>query len=456
MNTLSVQDASFLHIETGNTQMHIGGVSIFEGPAPAYEDVAAMVVGKLAAVPRYRQKVRFTPFGLSRPVWVDDPHFKLSYHLRHTALPSPGGEAELRNLTGRVMAQQLDRAKPLWEMWIVEGLEEGRWALVNKVHHCMVDGVSATDLLSVMLDPDPDTPPGEPDAWTAAPEPSDFEVLTQSVSDSLHPREALAGVAEAARAPRRIFSELTAAAGALVAARKFLKPVSSSLTGPVGPHRRWSWAQASMRDVKAIRAGLGGTVNDVVLAAISRGFRDLLESRGEPLDGRTVRTMVPVSVRTGSEKGTYNNRVSAVFVDMPVGVADPLERLADVGAQMAELKSSQKAVAGEVLTSLSGFAPSMLLALGMRAAARSPQMTFETVTTNVPGPQRPLYAAGRRMVVSYPYVPVAGAVRIVVAIFSYDGHLAFGVTGDHDAVPDIDVLCDGIESGIAELLALAG
>ena len=280
-------------------------------------------------------------------------------------------------------------------------------------------------------------------------------MLAQSVTDSLHPREALAGMAEAARAPRRIFGELRSAAGALVAARGFLRPVSSSLTGPVGPHRRWSWAQASMQDVKAIRSGLGGTVNDVVLAAISRGFRDLLESRDEPLEGRTVRTMVPVSVRTGSEKGTYNNRVSAVFVDMPVGVAEPLERLADVGAQMAELKSSQKAVAGEVLTSLSGFAPSMLLALGMRAAARSPQMTFETVTTNVPGPQRPLYAAGRRMVVSYPYVPVAGAVRIVVAIFSYDGHLAFGVTGDHDAVPDIDVLCEGIERGIEELLARA-
>jgi WS/DGAT/MGAT family acyltransferase len=456
VQTLSVQDASFLHIESGNTQMHIGGVSLFAGPMPPIEDVRAMVLRKLPAVPRYRQRVRMAPFGLGRPVWVDDPHFNLDYHLRHTALPTPGGEVELRRLTGRIMAQRLDRQKPLWEMWVVEGLEDDRWALINKVHHCMVDGVSATDLLSVMLDAEADVPDAAPaDGWHAAPEPGDVRILAHSLSEALKPGAIVADVVEGIRRPRHSLRGAASAASALAGAAGFLTPVKSSLSGPVGPHRRWSWAQASMADVKAIRAGLGGTVNDVVLAVIANGFRELLAGRGERLDGRTIRTMVPVSVRSQSEAGTYNNRVSAVLVALPVGIEDPLERLADLSRQMDKVKSSNQAVAGEVLTSLSGFAPSLLLALGMRAVARSSVATFETVATNVPGPQRPLFAAGRRMVASYPYVPVAGAVRIVVAIFSYDGQLTFGVTGDRDTVPDIDVLCRGIEDGVATLLAAA-
>ena len=456
METLSPQDASFLHIETDRSQMHIGGVSIFAGPAPAYDAVRAMVEGKLDAVPRYRQRVRFPPLGVGRPVWVDDPHFNIAYHVRHTALPDPGGDAQLRALTGRVMSQSLDRSKPLWEMWMVEGLEDGRWALMNKVHHCMVDGISATDLLAVMLDPEPIEPTvSEPRRWAAPPEPSGAQVFVHSLVESLRPDEVVKGAVRTLRSPREAISSAGRFGSALVANLDALRPVDSTLTGSVGPHRRWSWANADLADVKAIRKGLGGTVNDIVLTAIAGGFRELLLARGEDVAGRTVRTMVPVSIRASDQRGEMNNRVSAVFADLPVGIADPVDRLAAVREQMSGLKAGHNAVAGEVLTSLSGFAPSMLLALGMRAVARSSRATFETATTNVPGPQIPLYAAGREMVASYPYVPIGAGVRLVVAIFSYNGALTFGVTGDYDAVPDIEVLSNGIEASMEELLATA-
>jgi WS/DGAT/MGAT family acyltransferase len=232
------------------------------------------------------------------------------------------------------------------------------------------------------------------------------------------------------------------------------RPAPSSLNGPLGPHRRWSWARGRLADAQQVRRAFGGTINDVVLAAITHGFRELLSSRGESVD-RVLRTLVPVSVRRPGERGTYNNRVSAMFAELPVGIDDPLERLASISAQMADLKDSKQAVAGEVLTSLSGFAPPMLLALGARLASRLPQQTLNTGTTNVPGPQFPLYLAGKRMLESFPYIPLFASVRLAVAIFSYDGALNFGVSGDYDTAGDIQVLCDGIEQGLAELVRLA-
>src|SRR4051812_28570109 len=225
MDTLSAQDASFLHIETDRSQMHIGGVSIFEGPAPAYDAVRAMVEAKLDAAPRYRQRVRFPPLSIGRPVWVDDPHFNIAYHLRHTALPDPGGDGELRNLTGRVMSQALDRSKPLWEMWMVEGLEDGRWALMNKVHHCMVDGVSATDLLSVMLDAEPVAPAPPARSWHAAPEPSDAAVFVHSLVDSMRPAEVVGGAVRAVRGPRTAAKQVATVASSIVANAGMLRPV---------------------------------------------------------------------------------------------------------------------------------------------------------------------------------------------------------------------------------------
>ena len=457
MDRMSPLDASFLHVEDAVSHMHIGSVAVFEGPPPTPLDVAEMVAGKLPAVPRYRQKVRFVPFDLGRPVWVDDPHFNLGYHLRHTALAAPGGDQELRNLVGRVMSQQLDRHKPLWEMWIVEGLEHDHWALVSKVHHCMVDGVSGTDLLTVVLDAEREPARPIADTWQAEPEPGSVRLIRDAIADFVaSPYEQIRAVRSATRAPRQMLQQTGELARGLRAWTGVVRPTpSSSLNGPIGPHRRWDWARTTLADVKTVRRAVGGTVNDIVLTVLTRGFRDLLLARDENVEGRVVRTLVPVSVRTSGERGTYNNRVSAMIAALPVGLEDPAERLAAIRAQMDDLKESKQAVAGEVLTSLSGFAPSMLLALGTRVAMRIPQRNVNTVTTNVPGPQHQLYACGRPMIEAFPFVPLASTVRIGVAIFSYNGMLNYGVTGDYDTAPDISVVCSGVEAGMTELLKLA-
>jgi diacylglycerol O-acyltransferase / wax synthase len=457
MQRMSFQDASFLHVESDNSPMHVGGVSIFEGPPPPFAEIAEMVRAKLPLVPRYRQVVRFVPLAVAEPVWVDDPHFNLGYHLRRTALPDPGGDEELLTLVGRVMSQNLDRAKPLWEMWVVEGLGDGRWALLSKVHHCMVDGIASTDLMAVLLDKERDPERPSPDVWAPGPMPGPARLLAGAIAEqATNPFAAAERLAAALRAPRQLAALLEDTSRGLIGFAGVARPPArSSLNGPLGPHRRWSWARGRLSDVQRIRRALGGTVNDVVLAAITGGFRELLESRGEPVD-RVLRTLVPVSVRRTGERGSYNNRVSAIFAELPIAISDPAQRLESIRAQMADLKESKQAVAGEVLTSLSGFAPAMLLALGARVASRLPQRSLNTGTTNVPGPQFPLYLARRRMLESFPYVPLFASVRVAVAIFSYDGALSFGVSGDYDSAPDIDVLCRGIERGLEELVALSG
>jgi len=457
MQTMSPLDASFLHIEDAVTHMHIGSVGIFEGPAPGPGEVRSAVAGRLPQVPRYRQKVRFVPLALGRPTWVDDPHFNLEYHVRRTALPAPGGHEELRNLMGRVMSQQLDRAKPLWEMWVAEGLEDGRWALISKTHHCMVDGVSATDLMSVILSTERQPEPVEVGAWKAEPEPNSTELIAHSLAlRAASPYEAMRTALSAARGPRSVARKAIDTTRGAANLRSLLNPnPTSSLNGPIGPHRRWDWARARLSDVRQIREVHAGTINDVVLAAITNGFRELLTSRGEPVDGHVIRSLVPVSVRAADEHGTYDNKVSAMFAELPIEIEDPVLRLRSLREQMQHLKHSGQAVAAERLTALGGFAPAMLLALGGRVGTRLPQNTVNTVTTNVPGPQKPLYLAGRRMLEAFPFVPLGGHVRVGVAIFSYDGGINFGVTGDYDTAPDIGVLCDGIEDGIAELLSTA-
>lgn len=457
MQTMSPLDASFLHIEDAVTHMHIGTIGIFEGPPPNGDEAAAAIAERLPLVPRYRQKVQFLPLSLGRPAWVDDRHFNLEYHVRRTALPSPGGDRELRTLVGRVMSQQLDRTKPLWELWIAEGLEKGCWALVSKVHHCMVDGVSATDLLSVLLDSSREAaPPGE-DAWQPEREPGSVELVARALAERVvSPYEGTRTALAAVRGPRRLAHESLEVARGLASLRRVAAPGrSTSLNGPIGPHRRWDWARARLADIKQIRQAHGGTVNDVVLAAITGGFRDLLQARGEPIEHRVVRTLVPVSVRAQHEHGTYNNKVSAMFAELPVEIDEPVARLDAIREQMEDLKQSGQAVAAERLTALSGFAPAMLLALGGRVGTRVPQRSVNTVTTNVPGPQHPLYLTGRRMLEAFPFVPLGGSVRIGVAIFSYDGNVNFGITGDRDTAPDIGILCAGIEHGIEQLMPRA-
>jgi diacylglycerol O-acyltransferase / wax synthase len=458
MEWMSSIDSSFLHIENDVTPMHIGGVSLFEGPPPAFSDLKEMVAGKLDLVPRYRQKVRFMPLGAGTPAWVEDPHFSLDYHVRHTAVPRPGSEQQLRQMAARIFSQHLDRNKPLWEMWSVEGLADGRWALLSKVHHCMVDGVAATDLMSVMFsDETGRAPDHRPRRFSPPPEPSSVELLARTIAHKVSPAGQAQSLRRAIAAPGETLKTVAETARAAVAASSRMRPVaSSSLTGPIGPHRRWSWADVRLTDVKTVRSSLGGTVNDVVLAIITNGFRELLESREEhPEPDAVVRTMVPVSVRRRGERGVYNNRVSAVFARLPVGLDDPRERLAQIKGEMDGIKQTKQAVAGDVLSSLSGFAPPLLLALGSRLVTASPRLNMHTATTNVPGPQQPVQTLGRRMLESYPFVPVVGSIRIVVAIFSYDGGLFFGVTGDYDGAPDIEILTAGIADGMKDLLALA-
>jgi diacylglycerol O-acyltransferase len=459
LDRLSPLDASFLHVEDGVSHMHIGSVGIFEGPPPPFSKVLDMVQGKLALVPRYRQVVRTVPFDLGRPVWADDPHFALDYHVRHSALPSPGDEEQLRNLVGRVMGQQLDRAKPLWEIWMVEGVSGNRWAMLSKTHHALVDGVSGTDLLAVIMDLSPEPSPVPADDWAPRPAPSGGRLAADAVLGLLRsPYEQFRALRATTRLPRQALRQAGDIVKGLSSYAGVIRPTRlSSLNGPLGPHRRYAWAATSVDDIKRVRKTLGGTFNDVVLAVITRGFRDLLLTRGESVD-RVVRTLVPVSVRGRDASGlavgdgTLANKVSAMFAELPVDIADPVERLHAVTAQMEGLKESKEALAGEALTSLTGFAPPMLLALGMRLATRVAQRQVNTVTTNVPGPQFPLYILGRRMLEAYPYVPLAGQVRVGVAIFSYDGHVTFGVTGDRDTTADIDVLTRGVERGMEELL----
>jgi WS/DGAT/MGAT family acyltransferase len=319
----------------------------------------------------------------------------------------------------------------------------------------MVDGVSATDLMAVMFDDSP-TPPGAR-AWNPVPEPSRPELVVRTLTRrTLDPAEQLRTARALLRAPRATLGQARDLLRGATSSLNLLRPLGgSSLTGPVGPHRKWSCAQVPLREVKRVRAGLGGTVNDVVLTIVAGGLRDLLEARGEDVDGRVIRAMVPVSVRRPGERGVYNNRVSAMFAELPIGVVDPVARLDAIRAQMDGLKQSKQAVAGDVLTSLSGFAPPLLLALGARLAARAPSLGLHTGITNVPGPQQPLRTLDRRLLESFPFVPVIGQVRISIAIFSYDGCLYFGVTGDYDSSSDIDILTGGVERAMDELLELA-
>jgi WS/DGAT/MGAT family acyltransferase len=460
MDRLNPLDASFVDAEDADphTSMAIASIAVFEGPAPGHEEVLAHLAGRLPLVPRYRQKLRTVPFRLGRPVWVDDPDFDLRYHVRRTALPAPGGDRELAELMARVMSQRLDRDHPLWEYWVAEGLAGGRWALISKVHHCMVDGVSGTDLYRVIFDASLEpSPSAAAEDRTVRGEPSAVALAAQAALDAvvLPAREVLAlsgAAADPAGAARRAAEMARAVAKLAPAARPAAR---SSLSGHIGRQRRYTWARASLEDVKTIKRQLGGTVNDVVLAAISGGFRTLLLARGEQPGPHMVRSLVPVSLRAPGEEDVYENQVSAVLADLPVHVADPAERLAAVRAELQTLKASKEAMVGEALTTLGRYTPFPLASWWVRLGFGLPQRDIVTVTTNVPGPRQPLYGMGRQILEIIPYVPIATTLRTGISIFTYSGNVTFGITGDFAANPDLDVLADGIEQGMAELLKAA-
>lgn len=454
MDTMSSLDASFLYIENEVNHMHIAVVAIFEGPPPRGDEVEEMISSKLHLVPRYRQRVRFVPFDFGRPVWCDDPHFNLQYHVRHSALPAPGNEEQLHTLVGRVMSQKLDRAKPLWEIWVVEGLADGCWAMLSKTHHCMVDGVAGSDLLSVLMDHDPEAEHPPKKTWHPKARPSSLSLLAKSLVDGVsEPWEAFRSLGRTLRAPGRTLHDLSELVDGLSTFRSFRNPeIESSLNGPIGPHRIWCTAETTIVDLQKIRGAHGGTLNDVVLSAIAQGFRNLMLSRGEFVEDRSVRTLVPVSLRSEDEHGEFNNRISAMFAELPLGLDDPIECFESIRSQMEGLKEHHQADAAVALNSLTSFAPPALLALAARNFASLEQHAVQTVTTNVPGPRTTLYAAGQRMLAAYPYVPLFGSVRIGVAIFSYDGRVTFGITGDYESASDIDLLASGIEASIKKLL----
>ena len=461
---LSAIDASFLHQEGPNSHMHVGAVTIFEGPPPPYEEFLDSIRARLHLVPRYRQKLTFPRFETGRPLWVDDPSFNLEYHVRQTALPRPGAESQLMELGARIVSQQLDRSKPLWELWVIEGVEPAtpggahRFALISKTHHALIDGVSGIDLATVLFDlaPVPPEIPHPDERWRPEPVPSAAEVLGSGALGAV--RAGIGGVTRALGVltkPAAVLGEVREAAegiGEIVWAG--LNPAPETpLNVPIGPHRRFVGVRSELRDFKLVKDTFGGTVNDVVLAAVSGSLREFLRSRGIRTEGLELRALVPVSIRAQHEHGQFGNRIAALRGPLPVYVEDPVARLRAVRAGMDDLKKSKQAIGAEALANAQSFAPPTVLAQASRLNFST--RLFNLIVTNVPGPQFPIYAHGRELQDVFPVAFLPEDHALAIAIMSYNGKVNFGLLGDYDALPDVQVVADGIEQGLAELVALA-
>jgi WS/DGAT/MGAT family acyltransferase len=454
---LSGLDTSFLHLERSGAHMHVASTIIFEGPPPPYEEFRDHIGSRLHLVPRFRQKLRFVPLSQGRPVWVDDPHLNLNYHVRHTALPPPGAEQQLRTLSARVFAQQLDRSKPLWEMWLVEGLEGDRFAIVGKSHHCLVDGISGVDITTVLFDAarEPETPASTGPEWLPRPEPSDLQLLGQALLErATSPREIARGVRAAMRGPRLVASRLREgllATGQLVGTG--LSAPDTPFNVEIGPHRRIEWVRGDLGEFKRIKDQLGGTVNDVVLAVVTGALGRYLHARGFRSEDLELRAMVPVSVRAEEKQGALGNQVATMMAPLPVWCLDPAERLHLITAAMGDLKDSGQAVGAQIITGLTDFAPPTIAAQAARLMPR--QRFFNLVVTNVPGPQMPLYVLGREMEAVFPMVPLAQNQALCVGIMSYNGQINFGLVGDYEAMADLDSLALDLKASIEELSSAA-
>ncbi len=454
---LSGLDTTFLHLERDGAHMHVASTIIFEGPPPSHDEFRDHIDSRLHLVPRFRQKLRFVPFGQGRPVWVDDPHLNLEYHVRRTALPPPGSEEQLRNLGARIFSQQIDRSKPLWELWLAEGLEGDRFAIIGKTHHALVDGVSGVDITHVLYDAARE-PTGSADSgpeWLPRPEPNGAKLLADALLErATSPREIVRGARAVLRGPRRIASQLRdglAATGKMVGAGLSAPP--SPLNVEIGGHRRFAWVTSDLGEVKRIKNELGGTVNDVVLAAVSGALGRYLRARGFDTSEMELRAMVPVSVRADEEHGALGNRVAAIMAPLPVWSEDPVETLHLISETMGDLKGSGQAVGAEILTGLADFAPPTIASQAARL--QSAQRFFNLVVTNIPGPQIPLYVLGRKMLALFPMVPLAQNQAVCVGIMSYNGNLHFGLIGDYDAMSDLGSLALDLEAAIDELSAAA-
>ena len=456
---LTALDTSFLHLEDAASHMHVASVMVFEGSPPPYDELLDAIERRLHLVPRYRQRLAFVPLAQGRPKWVDDPHLNLRYHVRATALPAPGDENQLKELAGRVFAQQLDRDKPLWEIWIVDGLEGDRFALLSKTHHALVDGISGVDIISVLFDtsPEPAAPADPGDRWLPRPLPSRAQLFAEALLErTTIPAEVARSVRAVFRGPRRILSGARdAAVGVGAMAWAGLNPAPTSpYNESIGPHRRFTWVRADLADIKAIKNELGGTVNDVVLSTVTGALGKHLRRRGQNTDGLELKAMIPVSVRADVERGALGNRVAAMMAPLPVWCQDPVARLDIVREELKGLKSSGQAVGAQVLTELTGFAPPTVMGQAARLVSR--QRMFNLVVTNVPGPQFPLYLAGRRMLDPFPMVPLAKNQALGIALLSYAGKINFGLVGDWDLMWDLDEFAADLRGSLEELAEAAG
>jgi diacylglycerol O-acyltransferase / wax synthase len=457
MERLGPQDASFLYLETPTNHNHVGGVAILDpstaqGGTLRFEDLVAVITSRLHLVPRFRQKVIFPPIPIARPVWVDDGNFDIDFHLRRAALPKPGGRKELIDYVQRVISRPLDRTKPLWELYLIEGMENGLFSILTKVHHAMIDGMSGIDLATAVYDFSPVPQMPTPQAWTPEPEPDGLAMVRDAVRDGLfHP---LVGITTAAG--RVLGSPVVAASdmGSTLAGIRTLMgggvmAPQSPFNRKVGPNRRFSMVEAPVQTFKDIKNALGGTVNDVVLAAVAGGVYHLFQHRGLPTKGRVQRAMVPVSVRAEHEKSALGNRVSSIFVDLPVGPLGAKGRLRTITEKTAYLKDSNEAVGAEFLMNIGSWAPPTIHAMAARTASRA--RFINLVVSNVPGPQIPMYIAGSKLLAQYPVMPIAENMGLSIAVTSLAGTMAFGITADWDTLPDIEVLAEGMDSSIAEL-----
>ena len=450
-------DASFLYLEKPGVHMHIAGLSIFgpreNGTYLTYDDVERVVEARLRLAPRLRRKLLAVPGNLSRPVWVDDERFDLDFHLRHASVPSPGGRFQLERAVGRVLSRPLDRTKPLWELYVFEDLAEDRTAVLLKLHHAMADGISGMMIASALFDLAPDVPIGVPEeAWSPEPAPPPQDLFRDAVEELvLHP---LQGLTHLARQPRIFAESFAATTDALRTVAGMGTPPRGPFDGRVGPNRRFATAERPFEVFRVTKSELGGTVNDVVLTAVAGGLHALLEDRGEPTKGRTLRVMVPVSVRSPGDSGDLGNRVAPVFVDVPVGRMAARTRLRRVRDATGRIKDSGMAVGADTIIGLGAYAPPALHATAARLIAQARWCNL--VVSNIPAPQVPLYLAGAPLEASYPAMNLKEDCGLSVACTSAAGTMAFGLTADWDSVPDIDVLARGIESAIDDLARAAG
>ena len=457
---ISAQDRSFLHFEDATTHMHLGGLTIFEA-APLttasggidIDRIRAQIAGRLHLVPRYRQRLGWIPV-FNQAVWVDDEHFNLSYHVRHAALPRPGDDAQLKQLTARIMSQQLDRGKPLWELWVIEGLADGRFALLIKTHHAIADGISAFDLFTALVSPTPDDVIDEPRPWQPRPAPSGASLLADGLA-----RQASTPMAMA----RRLFAIASDPSGVGAGTREGMRalvdlagvgaspPPATPLNQPISAHRRFDWLSLDLAEVKAVKAKLGGTVNDVALASVAGGLRRYFLGRGVDVEGLKLRVVVPVSVRTEDERGQASNRASGWLITLPLGEPDPMRRFAAVAAETTRRKVTRQELGPQVLGRVAEYAVPGVVGLGVRLLSRL--HPYNLIVTNVPGPQVPLYLLGARLLAGYPQVPLFENQGLGIALFSYCGVLGFGFNADRDVVSDVDVLAAAVSQGFSELAA---